>query len=229
MHLSLQTLPYRRPRNVLLGDMCSRSHARLHSRNQDAEGGVGKSTKDFHGEYNRKKSSTPQRVEQHPTKGHAHHDIYLEDQGVARLARLNKRECRWWWDDANMPRRPRTTVRSDANRRSSKAEISLLLRDSIYVVGRRKPHADKEQRVGRPHALHALEQRKRTRTSERPIRPRTRWTRSNLRKLLPISVSRTLRKKGELPFRHGPTKRCQGSCGSCGEVLGTTIHGSSKD
>ena len=37
-----------------------------------------------------------------------------------------------------MPRRPRTTVRRDANRRSSKGEISLLLRAPINAIGRRK-------------------------------------------------------------------------------------------
>ena len=44
-----------------------------------------------------------------------------EDQGVLRLTRLDKRECGWWWwDGANMPRRPRTTVRRDAKHHSSK-------------------------------------------------------------------------------------------------------------
>ena len=84
----------RKPCNVLLGDMCSCSHSRLHSRSQDAKGDIGKSTKDFRGEHNRKEASTLPRVEQHPTKGHVHHDIHLEDQGDLRLAWLDKRECR---------------------------------------------------------------------------------------------------------------------------------------
>ena len=59
----------RKPYNVLLGDMCSRSHARLCSRSQEAKGGVGKSTQDFRSKYKRKKASTPPRVEQHSTIG----------------------------------------------------------------------------------------------------------------------------------------------------------------
>ena len=48
-------------------------------------------------------------------------------------------------DGANMPRRPHTTVRRDANRRSSKGEISLILRAPINAIGRIKPRAYKEQ------------------------------------------------------------------------------------
>ena len=108
-----------------------------------------------------------------------------------------------------MPQQPCTTVRRDANRRFSKGEISLLLRSSIYVVGRRKPRAYKEC-VGRPHALHALERRKRMHTSERPIRPRTRRPRSDLRQQLPYSVTRrkpwrNLRKKGDFPLWTEPS------------------------
>ena len=61
---------------------------------QDAKGGVGKSTQDFRGEYNRKKASTPPRVEQHSTTGHVHHDIHRKDQGALRLARLDRRKHR---------------------------------------------------------------------------------------------------------------------------------------
>ena len=42
-------------------------------------------------------------------------------------------------------RRPRTTVRRDANRCSSKGEISLLLQALINAIGRRKPRAYKDQ------------------------------------------------------------------------------------
>ena len=38
--------------------------------------------KDFRGRHNPKKASTPPRVEQRPTKGHVHHKLHLEGQGV---------------------------------------------------------------------------------------------------------------------------------------------------
>ena len=58
-----------------------------------AEGGVGKSTKDFRREHNRKDASTPPRVEQHPTEGYVHHELHLENQGDLRLSRLDKHKC----------------------------------------------------------------------------------------------------------------------------------------
>ena len=82
----------RKLRNVLLGSMCSQSHSRLHSQSQDAEGSMGKSTKDFRGEHNLKEASTLLGVEQHPTKGHVHNELHLEDQGALQLARLDKHQ-----------------------------------------------------------------------------------------------------------------------------------------
>ena len=208
----------RKPLDVLLGDMCSRSHARLHLRSQEAEGGMGKSMQDFRSKYNHKEASTPPRVEQHPTEGYVHHELHLKDQGDLWGTRLDKRECRWWWDGANMTRRPHTTVCHDANRRSSKGEISLLLRASIYVVGRRKPHADKEQHVGRPHALHALERRKRKRTSERPQGGRG-PTYENYSQFRQQDGSHrgTFGRRGS--FHSGPSRQNSTECVYCGKIV----------
>ena len=119
-----------------------------------------------------------------------------------------------------MPRWPRTTIRSDANRRSCKGEM-FLLRAPINAIGRRKPRAYKEQCVRRPHALHALERRKRTWTNERPIRPgqgRRGPTYDNNSQFRPQNGSQrgTFARRGS--FHSSLSRQNSTKCGYCGKL-----------
>ena len=105
---------------------CVHDHMLGYIRKAKTRRNLGESQEDIHRQYDGMKASTTPRVEQYPTKGYVHHKLHLEDQGALWLTRLNKHQRGGWWDGANMPRRPRTMVQLDENRRASKGESSLF-------------------------------------------------------------------------------------------------------